>query len=202
MEVPVNVVSVCVTEPSEAETVKVFGVDRAPMPLIAAVAPNGAVTKAWPLKATPKQLMEGLVSNGTAACMKAMQEQKLSLVCIHNTETAHSDAVQQAAAGFQADERFGAATEVIEINPADEREHTFLTSLKVSPKTRDAVAVLTITCRATDCQVCRHGHDVTDSSPRSKPLNKAVAPAVSADQKGAVLGASVVLMASVPLEQK
>ena len=142
MKTPVSVVSVRVTEPREAETVKVFGVDRAPLPLIAAVAPNGAVTKAWPLKATPKQLMEGLVSNGTAACLKAMQEQKLSLVCIHNSKTAHSDAVRQAAAGFQADERFGAATKVIEINPADSREHAFLTSLKVSPKTRDAVTVL------------------------------------------------------------
>ena len=142
MKSPVTTVSVRVTEPSEAETVKVFGVDRAPLPLIAAVAPNGAITKAWPLKAIPNQLMEGLVSDGTAACLKAMQDQKISLVCVHNETMTHRDAVQQAAAGFQADERFGPATEVIEINPADAREHAFLASLKISPQTREAVAVL------------------------------------------------------------
>ena len=59
MKSPVSVVSVRVTEPREAETVKVFGVDRAPLPLIAAVAPNGAVTKAWPLKATPRAIGGG-----------------------------------------------------------------------------------------------------------------------------------------------
>ena len=114
----------------------------APLPLIAAVAPNGAVTKAWPLKATPDQLAEGLVSSGTAACLKAMQEQKLSLVCVYHSASSQRDAVLQAAAGLEADERFGAATKVIEIDPMDDREHAFLGRLKVSPETHDAVAVL------------------------------------------------------------
>jgi hypothetical protein len=138
----VATLSIRVSDPREVEAVEIFGVDRAPLPLIAAVAPNGAVTKAWPLKATPEQLADGLVSRGAAACLKAMQEQKLSLICVLNQQTAHSAAVRLAASGFQADERFAAATRIIEIDPADASERTFLTSLKISPKTPDAVAVL------------------------------------------------------------
>lgn len=135
-------VSVCVADPQEAATVKVFGVDRAPLPLVAAVAPNGAVTKAWPLKFTAEQLSQGIVSRGTADCLKAMQEQKLTLVCVHNPGTAHNLVASTAVAGFIADERFATATSVVEIDPADSSERTFLASLKVNPKTANAVTIL------------------------------------------------------------
>ncbi|WP_166823358.1 hypothetical protein [Thalassoroseus pseudoceratinae] len=142
MKLRVNTVSVRVTDPHELETVKRFDVERAPLPLIIAVAPNGAVTKAWFLKASREQLHEGLVSAGTAACLKAMQQKKLSLICVYNSVTAHRDSLKQAAIGIKADRRFGAATEVIEIDPADVREHAFLASLQVKPNSNEAVAVL------------------------------------------------------------
>ncbi|MFG0287911.1 MAG: hypothetical protein ACF8CQ_07050 [Rhodopirellula sp. JB044] len=141
-DVPINTIRVQVTEPAESETVEVFGVQRAPLPLIVAVAPNGAVTKAWPLKATAEQLRAGIVSEGTASCLKAMQAQKLSLICVSNQQTPHHNEVQLAANGFLADQRFGAATEVITIDPADQREQAFLTSLKISPTSHDSAMVL------------------------------------------------------------
>jgi hypothetical protein len=43
--VPVNV-----SDPVEKPVVSRFGVDRAPLPLVLALAPNGAVTKGFPVK--------------------------------------------------------------------------------------------------------------------------------------------------------
>ncbi len=137
-----DAVSVSVIDPQEAATVKVFGVDRAPLPLVAAVAPNGAVTKAWPLKFTAQQLSEGIVSRGTAECLKAMQEKKLTLLCVRNAGTAYNPAASTAVAGFRADERFADATTVVEIDPTDSSEQNFLASLKVNPKTANAVTIL------------------------------------------------------------
>lgn len=135
-------VSVCVTDPQEAATVKHFGVDRAPLPLVVALAPNGAVTKAWPLKLAAEQLSEGIVSRGTAGCLKGMQEQKLTLLRVHNSETAYNDVASTAVAGFMADERFAAATTLVEIDPADSSERHLLASLKVNPKTASTVTIL------------------------------------------------------------
>ena len=46
-----DAVTVCVTDPKEKATVDAFKVARAPMPLVVAVAPNGAITKAWTARA-------------------------------------------------------------------------------------------------------------------------------------------------------
>jgi len=84
MSVTAEIVKVRVGDPREGPTVKEFGVARAPMPLVAAVAPNGAVTKAWPLKFHEDQLQDAIVSNGTALCMKALQDRKLVVLCVQN----------------------------------------------------------------------------------------------------------------------
>lgn len=135
-------ISIGIADPSEAETVKIFGVDRAPMPLVAAVAPNGAVTKAWPLKVRSDQLAEGIVSRGTAACLKAMQDQKLILLSIHNAKTTHNRTAIAAVEGFKADERFAVATEIVTLDPSDPKESMFLRTIEVSPRTTDAVTLV------------------------------------------------------------
>ncbi|MHC2067254.1 hypothetical protein ACYFX5_07270 [Bremerella sp. T1] len=142
MSSPVSVVSAQVTDSRNADLVELFGADRAPLPLLIAIAPNGAVTKAWVNHVEANQLQEGIVSNGTAACLKAMQEQKLSLICVCNSQTTHSSKIRNAAKAFLADERFGAATVVIEIDPADQRERAFLGSLQVNPTISDATMLL------------------------------------------------------------
>lgn len=135
-------VSVCVADQREGATVEQFGVDRAPLPLVAAVAPNGAVTKAWPLQVRAEQLREGIVSDGTARCMKALQDQKLVLLCVQNSKTAHNTAAWQGAQGFATDARFATSSEVVTLDPADSREVGFLKTLQVNPQTSEAVTVL------------------------------------------------------------
>jgi len=138
----VHVVGVAVMDAREQKTVAAFGADRAPLPLIAAVAPNGAVTKAWPLQIREEQLQEGIVSEATARCMKALQDQKLVLLCVYNAKMPHSASSVQAAVGFKADPRFAAAAEIVTLDPTDAREAAFLRTLQVNPRTPDAVTVL------------------------------------------------------------
>jgi hypothetical protein len=135
-------VKVRVGDPNERPTVEEFGVARAPLPLVAAVAPNGAVTKAWPLQFREDQLQDGIVSGGTARCMKALQDRKLVVLCVQNAETAHSLVAWQSAQGLKTDERFATASEVVKLDPADSHEASFLQSLQVDPGTRDAVTIL------------------------------------------------------------
>lgn len=137
-----TIVTVCVADPHEQATVDEFGVDRAPLPLVVAVAPNGAITKAWPLELRAEQLAEGFVSRGTAQCIKGLQDRKLVVLCVQNDTTGHNLASAQAAAGFRADARFTAATEVITLDPADPHESILLRDLEVNPQTTEAVTIL------------------------------------------------------------
>ncbi len=135
-------VSVQITDPNEKPVVDRFGVSRAPMPLVLALAPNGAITKAFPIRFTEKQLREGFVSPCTARCMKALQERKLVLLCVQNERTQFNQAAWEGAEGFRADPRFAQATEVVHLNPSDGQEASFLQTLQVDPRTPQAVTVL------------------------------------------------------------
>jgi hypothetical protein len=135
-------VSVQITDPNEKPMVDKFGVSRAPMPLVLALAPNGAVTKGFPIRFTEQQLREGFVSPCTARCMKALQDRKLVLLCVQNERTQFSQAAWQGVQGFKADPRFAQATEVVHLNPSDQQEAPFLQTLQVDPRTPQAVTVL------------------------------------------------------------
>lgn len=135
-------VSIPITDQNEKPMVDKFGVSRAPMPLVLALAPNGAVTKGFPIKFDAKQLAEGFVSPATAKCLKCMQDKKLVLLCIQNGKTQFSQIARQSALDFQADKRFAKATEIVMVDPQDKAEATLLKDLKVDPQTTEAVTVI------------------------------------------------------------
>jgi hypothetical protein len=137
-----RLVSVNVRNPNEKATVEKFGVDRAPMPLLVAVAPNGAITKAWPLKCEAAQIREGIVSAGTAQCVKALQDGKLVFVSVQNKESAHRQVTALAIDGFRADPRFANVSETVVVNPSDAREATFLNDLGVKSPNAEVTTVL------------------------------------------------------------
>ena len=137
-----NSIGIQITDPNEKPVVDKFGVSRAPMPLVLALAPNGAVTKGFPLQFTEAQLQEAFVSPCTARCMKALQNRKLVLLCVQNQQTQFSRAALQGARDFKADARFAQATEVVTIDPGDSTEASFLQALQVDPRTPIAVTVL------------------------------------------------------------
>jgi len=137
-----DLVSIPIIDRKEKAIIDKFDVSRAPMPLVLALAPNGAITKACPIKFDEKQLQEGFVSPCTAKCLKCLQDQKIVLLCVQNQKTQFSQAAWKGAQDFKADARFAKATEVVSLDPSDQAEATFLGDLEVDPKTLQAVTVL------------------------------------------------------------
>lgn len=137
-----QLVEVNVKAADEKELVKRFDVSRAPMPLVLAIAPTGAVTKHWFLDLKTIQLSDGFVSPGQARCLKALQDGKIVLVCIQNDQTADNGAAMRGVEDFTQDPRYASSTATVTVDPADEREASLLKQLEVAPDTKRAVTVL------------------------------------------------------------
>ena len=127
------------TAPAEAEFVAKFGVDRAPMPLVLAIAPVGAVTggfKAADL--TEERLRDAVASAGLQKCIKALQDKRLVLVCLQNGRTQANDAAMKGVNEFKADAQFSEMTEIVKVDPTDAKEAKFLAQLKADPQAKEA----------------------------------------------------------------
>ena len=128
-------VAVRVSDPAERGIVKKFEVDRAPMPLVLAIAPNGAVMGGFPTKFEENDLLAAFSSPCTEQCIKSLQDGKLVLVCVQNGSTKFNEEALRGVNEFKADEKFGSATEVVMLDPADSAETSFLGDLKIDAKT-------------------------------------------------------------------
>jgi hypothetical protein len=76
------VISIQITDSAEQKLVKKYGADRAPLPLVLAIAPCGAITKAFTKTFDESQLRTAFVSPCTQRCLKALQSRKLVFVCV------------------------------------------------------------------------------------------------------------------------
>ena len=128
-------VAVKVSDPAERGIVKKFEVDRAPMPLVLAIAPNGAVMGGFPTKFEENDLLAAFSSPCAEQCIKSLQDGKLVLVCVQNGSTKFNEEALRGVNEFKADEKFGSATEVVMLDPADSAETSFLGDLKIEAKT-------------------------------------------------------------------
>ena len=130
--------------PAEKGIVTKFDLQRAPMPLVLALASNGAVTGGFPIKFTEQELLEAFASPGSEKCMKALQENKLVLLCVQNGSTEFNEEAMRGVRDFQGDSRFGHATEVVMLDPADAAERSFLADLKIDPQGSEAVTAFIV----------------------------------------------------------
>lgn len=131
------------TAPAEAELAAKFGVDRAPMPLVLAIAPVGAVTggfKAADL--TEERLRDAVASAGLQKCLKALQDRRLVLVCLQNSGTQANEAAMKGVTEFKADAQFGELTEIVKVDPSDATEARLLAQLQADPKAKTAATAL------------------------------------------------------------
>ena len=130
-------------DPAEGKLVAHYGVDRAPLPFALAIAPNGAITKGCPTRFDEKQLRDGLVSPGTAECMKALQDRKLVLLCVEPASAkAKQVSLQKGVQDFTADEQYVKNSKAVTLNAGDPAEASFLKDLCVDAKTNVPVTVL------------------------------------------------------------
>ena len=127
------------TAPAEKEFVAKFGVDRAPMPLVLAIAPNGAVTGGFKAaELTEERLRDAVASAGLQKCVKALQDKRLVLVCLQNGRTKANDAAMKGVNEFKADPQFGAMTDIVKVDPSDTKEMKLLAQLKADPQAKMA----------------------------------------------------------------
>ena len=135
---------VCIANPAEKGIVAKFDVGRAPMPLVLALAPNGAVTGGFPTKFGEQELLAAFGTPCSEKCMKALQENKLVLLCVQNGSTKSKDDAMRGVRNFKGDSRFAQATEVVMLDPADAAERSLLADLKVDPQESEAVTAFLV----------------------------------------------------------
>jgi hypothetical protein len=135
-------ISVDISDPSEKAVVAKLGADRAPMPLVLAVAPNGAVTAGLGAEFTEEQMTGAFVSPCTEQCLGALQQGRLVLLCVQGASTKLNDEAMKGVRSFAADPRFAGFTDIVTLDPRNQAEAGFLGNLQVDPKTSEAVTVL------------------------------------------------------------
>ena len=128
-------VAIRVTNPAEKKLVDKYGVSGAPMPLVLAVAPCGAITKAFTKTFDEKQLRTAFVSPCMQRCLKALQSRKLVFVClVDQAKPQDRVTIPKGVEDFKADKKYGAATEVVMVNVRDANEATLLKEFDLSPR--------------------------------------------------------------------
>ncbi|MBL7043003.1 MAG: hypothetical protein ISR77_30505 [Pirellulaceae bacterium] len=137
-----DAVQVDVSAASEKDIVEHFEVAYAPLPLLLAIAPNGAVTGGFPGRVEARRLMDAFASPGTAKCLKAFQDRKLVFLCVQNDETESAKKAMQGVHAFKRDERFAKDTQIIVVDPSDKAESQLLSDLEIDAKSKEAVTVL------------------------------------------------------------
>jgi len=129
-----DVVSIRITDPAEKQVVDKYGVTRAPMPLVLAVAPCGAITKAFTTAFDENQLRTAFVSPCTQLCLKALQSRKLVFVCVvEKTDPQNPPPIPQGVQDFKADKKYASCTEVILLDAGDAAEAALLKDFEVGP---------------------------------------------------------------------
>ena len=136
--------AVHITDASEKQIVKKFELDRAPMPLALAIAPNGAIMGGFPKKFTEGDLLDAFASPCSEQCMKALQDGKLVFLCVQNKNIKSSEEAMRGVHDFKADARYSQATEVVMLDPVDSAETKFLADLKIDPRTPEAITAFLV----------------------------------------------------------
>ncbi len=137
-------VAVQVTDPAESALVEKFGLNRAPMPLVLAIAPSGAVTGGFPMHCNEEDLLDAFVSPAAEQTMKALQDGKVVLLCVQNPSTQQNEEARKGVDAFQGDPRFRTASMRVMLDPRDAAEVSFLSDLQVDPDVAVATTLLLV----------------------------------------------------------
>lgn len=128
-------------DPNEKSIIDRFNLKRTPMPFVLVLAPNGAITGGFP-SFTEEQLLDSITSTSAAKCLKELQEHKLVILCLQNSQTTNNEAALIGINDFKADPRYATATEIVMIDPSNIQEHKFLNQLALDNHPSQATTVL------------------------------------------------------------
>lgn len=137
-------IAINILDPNEKPVVDYFNVSRAPMPLALSIAPNGAVMGGFPTTFTEAQILQSFGTPAMENAMKALQAQKLVLLCIHNQATQSNEAAMVGVNEVKTDPQLGPITETVFLDPANPAEGRFLSQLQIDPKVTVAQTVFMV----------------------------------------------------------
>ena len=140
----IQVYKALTTDLKNADIVKKYGINRAPLPIILVFAPNGAVTGGFPQKVTEEQLTESIVPELIMNIFKSVQANKVALVLFKNNKTTFNNEVTIAANDFSKDKRLNGFVDIIQQNPQESEIKDFLTQCKLDNNIKEATAVLIV----------------------------------------------------------
>ena len=121
-------IPVQISDTAEQDLITQFDATRLPLPAVAVLAPNGAITSVFPQRVAPQQLTAAIVSSGQAACLKALQHQRIVLLCV---QPEGNSEVPEGVRDFQADDLYKNRTDVIHVQANDPAEARFLQQLRL-----------------------------------------------------------------------
>ncbi len=130
-----------VNDTAEGEIVARFGVSRAPMPLVLALAPNGAVAASFPSNFTKEQLTGAFGTPCMEKSLGALQQGKLVLLCVQNGKTRGNEEAMSGVRAFKADQKYGQATEIVMLDPGQAVERPFLAKLGINGPVEEATTL-------------------------------------------------------------
>ena len=133
-----SVVAVAVNDPADQRLIQRFDATRMPLPAIVAVAPNDAVTGVFGQRFTAADFNSAIVSPGYADCVKALQNDRLVLLCIHPEG---QNTVPQGVTEFQANNSFGKQVQVVSVSAANPQEAKTLADLGIASDVADVTTV-------------------------------------------------------------
>jgi len=137
-----NAITINVADPAEKPILDKFGIRGAPMPMVLAVAPTGAPTRAFPKTFDEAQLQQAFVSPCTAKCIRAIFDRRSILLCVQSEKTQFNEEAKQGVEAFKVDPQYTKGTEIITLNPTEDVEQPFLKALQVDPRTATAITLL------------------------------------------------------------
>ena len=117
-----------VADPAAKALIEKYGVSRSPLPLTLAVAPNGAITGIFSQKLAPESVDQAIVTPAMMHSMKALQDGKIVLVCVHGST---KPLVPHAVAAFKKDPLYINRTTTVSVSANDPAEARFLTQMKI-----------------------------------------------------------------------
>lgn len=127
------------SDPAEKDFVSKYGLDRSPMPLVLAIAPNGAITGGFPAaQLSETRLRDAVASPCFQQCLKSLQDRRLVMVCLQNGGTQANTEAMKGVNDFKAKSQYGSVTDIVKVDPSDPKELKFLTQLKADPQAKVA----------------------------------------------------------------
>ncbi|MBP7056563.1 MAG: hypothetical protein KBB52_06905 [Candidatus Omnitrophica bacterium] len=129
-------------DPKDVDIVYKYRIDKAPLPILLVIGPNGAVAGGFPKSVTSEKLERSFMSPMVMDVLKTIQEQKMAIVVLQNSRTKFNAESAKAAQDLSYDKQFLGQVEVIKADPADPANKDFLANAKLTSAMDEAAIVL------------------------------------------------------------